>query len=384
MKKTVKILICVSVVSLMFSSCEKASTRINDLTIVQALGIDNTDNSTDVTLQYLNLFENSGSTEQLSGNVTAVKNGTGENISSAVFNASESVSNDVFFGQNKLVVFGYRQAQKSIDSDINYLLENKDSRPDVLAAIGYPNAKEIVKCKENSAQIPAENIYSMIKLGETNGNAAAVTVCDLLNLYNDETSDVYLPVLKAENDSVKCIGTAVFSLDKYAVFLNEEETTGFLAVNNRLDNSIITFRVEQLGFVSAKITSMKAKKSIEVNTGKPIFKIKIKTTIQINESEKTIKKPLTESDLKAVQKECENRIKSLCEKAVKKCYENKCDPFMSARYLYAKDIDLYNSMKDSWRSNLKNIGIEISVYSSQQRITNNTAQSNLKQAVSAE
>ncbi len=373
MKKAFKIIICTLLISLVFSSCEKTSKRINDLTIVQALGIDTKESKTNISLQYLNLSENSGSTEQLQGNVTSVANGMGENISSAIFNTSKTVSKDVFFGQNKIVILGCEWAQSNVDSGIDYLLKSKDSRPDVLLAIGYPDAKEIVKSKENSAQIPAENIFSLIKLGESNGHAPSVTVADILNLYNDETSDIFFPVLKAEKDNVKCIGTAVFSLDKYAVFLNEEETMGFLAVKNKFESGILTFEAKELGKVSAEITSLSAKKSVQIKNGKPILNIKIKTDILINESEKTIKKPLSESDCKAVQKACEAKLKKLCESTVKKCFENKSDPFMSARYLCIKDSALYNSMKDNWRDNLRNIEVKAEVKSSLQRISNNTA-----------
>ena len=373
MNKAIKTAICILIISLTFSSCTKPSKRINDLTIVQALAADKSDNKTEVSLQYLNLYSGSGSTEQLQGNITSITKGKGDNLSDAVFNASKTVSNDIFLGQNKLIILGSDWAKANIDNSIEYFLKNSASRPDVLVAIGNPSAEAIVKSKENGAKIPAENIYSLIKLGEENGHAPDVSVADLLNLFNDETSDIFFPVLKAEKECVKCEGTAVFSNNKYALTLNEEETLGFLTVKGRFKSGIVTFEVKELETVSTQITSSSVKKSIEIKNGRPIFKIKIKNKLTADETGKTIKKPLNESDTKLIQKACEAKIKTLCEKAVKKCFENDCDPFMTARYLYLEDKALYDKLKDNWRDNLKNIDIEVSVNSQLQRISNNTA-----------
>ena len=373
MKKAFRVVIFIICISLLFSSCSKSSRRINDLTIVQAFAIDENRGKTEVEIQYLNLFANSGNTDQLQGNITDVSESAGDNISSAVFNASKTVSEDIFFGQNKVIVFGLDYAQKNIDEGIEYLLKSYDSRPDVLVSIGIPNAKSIVKSKENGAKIPAENIYSLMKLGEENGHSPAVTVCDLLNLYNDETSDIYLPVLSAENDNAKCEGTAIFSEGKYVAMLNENETFGFLLAKNKLRGGILTVEVANIGTISVDISYSKANKYVEIKNEKPVFCIDISAKLVVTETGKTIKSILSESDYKNIQAACEKQMKKLCINAVSKCFKNKSDPFMCARYLYMKNTGLYKEMKPVWKSNLEKIEIKTTVTSTLQRINNNTA-----------
>ena len=373
MKKIFKVLLCILMIPPVLASCSKSSKRINDLTIVQALSVDSFYNKTKIGIQYLNLFAGSASTEQLQGNITSVSEGVGKNLSSAAFDVSKRVSDDIFFNQNKLIVFGLDYAQKDIDNAIDYLTKSYDSRPDVLAAIGLPDGETIIKSKECKAKIPAENIFNLLRTGEQNGHAPAVTVCDLLNLYNDETSDIFFPVLSAEKDNVKCEGTAVFSADKYSAMLNEEETLGFLIVKNRFESGTLTFNVENLGVVSAEITSSNAKRKVIIKDGKIIFDIKIKTKSIVNETGKSIKNSLSENDYKEIKKQCEIKINSLCKKAVEKCFENKSDPFMCARYLYLEDKDAYNSLKADWRDNLRDIDIIVHTKTTLQRINNNTA-----------
>ena len=374
MKRKTKLIICVIALSLLLSSCSQTSKRINDLTIVQALGIDSAQSETEVNIQYLNLSSGSGGTQQLQGNITSITKGKGENISSAVFSASKTVSNEIFLGQNKLIVFGAEFAQSNIEDGIEYLLKSAEARPDVPVAIGIPDSSAILKSKEAGAKIPAENVYSLIRLGEESGHCPEVTVCDLLNLYNDETSDIFLPVLSCEKDNVKCEGCAVFSENKYSALLNEEETFAFLTVKNRFESGIITFDSPGLGKISLRTTSSDAKKRIKIKDGKIIFEIRVKTKIKINETGKTIKQPLTDSDCVLLKKEYEKHLESLCAKTIEKCFENKSDPFMTARYLYFTDLDLYNSLKGNWRESLKNVSVVIKADSELQRVGNNTVQ----------
>ncbi|MBE6741213.1 MAG: Ger(x)C family spore germination protein [Ruminococcaceae bacterium] len=373
MKAIFKTVLSILIICTFLSSCAKTSKRINDLTIVQALAVDSKDSGVSASLQYLNLFENSGSSQEINKSITSVTKSDGKNISDAVFNASKTVSNDIFFGQNKLIVFGFDYSKNNIDSGIEYLLKSNESRPDVTVAIGYPNAEEIIKSKEKGAQIPAQNIYSLIRLGDESGHAIAVTVCDLLNLYNDETSDIYMPVLSTEKDSVKCEGTLVFSRNKPSVFLNEDETLGLLLVKNRFESGIITFDTEKSGEVSVKINSSKAKIKVENIGGKIRFNVNIKAKFTVSETGSTIKNPLTEVDCNAIQKACEEKLEKLCEASVKKCFENESDPFMCARYLYMENMELYNDLKDNWRENLEHIQISVKAKTKMQRVLNNAS-----------
>ena len=371
--KTLKIFFCIILISLLLCSCNE-SQRINDLTIVQGFGIDEKQGETEISLQFLNLFANSGSTEQLQGNITGVANGKSKNISDAVAAASKSISNDIFFGQNKIIIFGMDYAKSNIDSAVDYLLRSNDSRPDVIAAISKTTAKDVIKSKERGAKIPAENVYNLLKLGEKNGLGCAVTVADLLNLYNDKTSDIFLPVLKAEENAVSCEGIAIFSNSEYKKTLSEEQTFGFLFVKDKIESGVLTVESEGLGEVGLVISGSKSFKSVEINGSDMTFNIKVDTKLIINEIENGINNPISEMDLKEVQSKAESKIKKLCEDAVKACFAEKSDPFMCARYVYLKDVDVYNANKESWRDKLSDIDVKCEASSSIQRINDNSSQ----------
>ena len=336
---------------------------MNELTIVQALGIDSSESETEITVQFLNINQTSDSTDAPSSNIVSTTSGSGKSISEAVFSASKTVSDKLFTGQNKIIVFGFEYAQNQLVKGIEYLCESSSSRPDVLVALSKESAKDIIKSKENGSKIPAESICNLITLGERNGNAAAITVCDLLNLYNDETSDIYLPVLSENEGRTECASIACFSNEKFAVFLEGEKAFAFMMIKNKVESGTFSS-----GNTLLNVISSDSKNSVEIKNREINFNINIKIKMSVNEIEKDSLSPLTESDYKNIEAACESKLKALCESAVYDCFSNKSDPFMCARYLYSDEIALYDLLKDNWRENLKNIRVNAKVNAQIQRI----------------
>lgn len=369
--KSFKIGICLLLVCLLFAGCE-SSQSLSDLTIVQGVGIDLQQKDIKVSLQYLNLAQSGGSTDSLSGNITSNADGTADCISDAISSASKTLSQEIFFGQNKIVVFGSDYAQSSVEKGMDYLIRSVDSRPDVLVAISDGTAEEIINSKEKDARIPAENVYNLLRVGEKNGLGAVVTVNDLLNLYSDETSDIYLPVLKSDNDKVRCEGIAIFSKEQYQIILNGNQTFGFLFVNNKIDGGSLIVRNEELGIVGVEIVNSKTKNSVSVKNGKPVFNCNIKINFMLDEVEKGITTTVNDKRIKTIESMVNKRVKEMCMSAVTTCFVNKSDPFMIGRYTAKADNEYYDSVKKNWRNNLENIEINIKVSSDLQKVNDNS------------
>lgn len=369
--KSFKIVICLLLVCLLFAGCE-SSQSLSDLTIVQGIGIDLEKKETKVSLQYLNLAQSGGSTDTLSGNITSTADGSASCISDAISSASKTLSQEIFFGQNKIIVFGSDYAEKSVEKGMDYLLRSVDSRPDVLVAISDGSAEDVISSKERDARVPAENIYNLLRVGEKNGLGAVVTVNDLLNLYSDETSDIYLPVIKPVDDNVQCEGIAVFSEEEYKTTLNENQTFGFLFVKNKIDGGAITVSNDELGSVGLEIINSKTRNSISIKNGRPVFNCNITVEFMLDEIEKGITAAVDEKKTKAIESLVNAKIKKMCMSAISTCFENKSDPFMVGRYTAKADDSYYSSVKKNWRDNLSDIEINITVHSSLEKVNDNS------------
>lgn len=369
--KIVRIIAPILIICLLLSGC---STRqsLSDLTIVEMVGIDYENGKTKILLQYLNLAKSGGTTDGINSNITSVASGTADNISSAISNASSALSQEIFFGQNKVILFGREFVENGVDKGLDYLLRSVDSRPDVLVAMASDKAEKVINSPEREARIPAESIYNLLETGEQNGFGAVVSVNDLLNMYSDKTGDVYLPVIKAEKDSCLVDGIAIFSKEKYKKSLDKNQSLGFLILKNKVKNGFINVSDNDLGNVSLEFVSSKAKCNLEKSENGYKFSVKIKMKLTLDEVENGITTAIDEKKIKEVEKLVNKRVSQLCSDAFNACIMNKSDALMLGRYLAKSDENEYKSKSDSWRENLKNIKLEISVNSDLEKV-NDTA-----------
>ena len=366
MKKVIAVVL-ILLVGVLFGGCE-SNERLTNMTIVQAIGIDSSENGTAVSLQYLNLSRSVSTTDTLEGNITDVAYGSADSITDAVTQASKTLSREMFFGQNKIIVLGRDYAENHMDQGLDYILRSKDSRPDVIMSMSYDDAKSIVENESRGARVPAENIYKLLNSGEKNGLGAVVTVNDLLNMYQDVTSDIYLPVLKNEEDYVSCTGVAVFSDNKPAIMLDQEQTFGFLFVNDKIDGGSLAVHSETFGNIGLEITHSKTDKNVRLENGKIIFEAEIDVDLRIEEMEKGLDVEINDEAIKNIEQLINRKIQAISVSAFRECVEKNSDPFMVGRYVAKADEDYYRRVKDHWKENVKHVEIQVKVTSSVQRI----------------
>lgn len=358
--KIVKILAVVFALCVVLSGCS-ARQSLSDLTIVEAVGIDYKKNDTSVSIQYLNLAKSGGTTEGINTNITSVVSSSSGSISDALSVSSKKLAQEIFFGQNKIIVFGKDYVENGIDKGLDYLLRSIDSRPDVMVAMSNDDAEKVIKSKERDARIPAESIYNLLETGEKNGFGAVVTVNDLLNMYAGETSDIYLPVLKEEKDNCSVDGIAVFSKEKYKATLNQNQSLGFLILKNRVKNGFISVYDEELKKVNLEIISSKSKCQMEIRGEGYVFFCDIKINLILDEVEKGITSAIDEKKIKQVEALVEKRIENICRDSFNICVENQSDALMLGRYLAKANEEKYNDVKDNWKDELSKIKPVISV-----------------------
>jgi len=314
--KTFKILIAVFLIALLFTGCSERN-DLSELSIVEGMGIDYVDDEISVTVQTLNLSKEGSGAEALSGNVTMNTEGMGSNISGAIENATEKLSKKIFFGQNRIIVFGMSMAESYIDKNIDYLLRSSDSRSDVKICIADGEASKVMESKENNSLVPSESITSLLAMGEESGFGASVTTNELLNMYLDKTSDIYLPVVKAEKESVSVSGIAVYNKQRLAAVLDENETFGLLM--------LLEVKNSELGEIGVDIIKSKTKTSASYENGRVVFRAKIKADLMLDAVEKGHITTLTNKHLQDIQKLVENEMIEYCSRAFTECVKGESD-----------------------------------------------------------
>lgn len=372
LQKSFKITVAVILIMTLFTGCMN-NRHLKDIAIVEGMGIDEKDSEISLIIQTLNAGINSGG-QPPKGNMTINTTKDGKTISDAISNLSKSLSKRIFFGQNKLIVVGKKLAQNKFEDNLDYILRSSDSRSDVAICMSDDSAKQIIESKENKASVPCENIVYLINNNEKSGLSILVTSNELLNMYADKTTDIFLPVLSKEkkDDSVKTKGIALFSDNKLMHITDDDETVGFVFMNGEITDVIIEVEDEKFGKIGVKLSNIKCKKSAQISNGKIIFGVKITADMIIDEIQKGIITSLDENSHKKIQKLIENEVNRLCKKAFAACRDNDSDALRVGEYLAKDDPDAYAQMSSNWKSYFKNAQIDAISHISVKKISDNT------------
>lgn len=373
-----KILMCVVLIAATLSGCKGGQTAthgLGEMTIVQGIGIDLDKEKTAISIQYLDLGKGGRAADSLNGNITTTASGTADSIADALSSTSKTLSQEIFLGQNKLIIFGSKYAANGIEKGLDFMLRSVASRPDVAVAMSSSKAEDIIKNKGNDVRVPAENVFNLLRLGEKSGLGAIVTVNDLLNLYSDKTSDIYLPVLKIKDEIVSCEGIAVFSKTEYQKTLSGDACFGFLFVKNEIEGGTIVVKDTELGAVGVEILSSNTHLWLTKEKGKPVLNCKINTKLMLDEIEKGITASVNDKKISEIEKLVNEKIEYMCVCAINECFDNESDPFMLGRYAQRDYSEYYENYENEWRENLKNISPRVNASSKLVRVNDNSVRS---------
>lgn len=347
--------------------------NLKDLVIIEGMAVDNVEDKVEVTLQSLNVGKSTG-VEKPEGNMTVNSSASGKTIIDALGYMSKSLSNEMFFGNNKIIIFGKSVCEADFRDKLDYFLRSSDARPDIAVCMVDGKASSLLESSENDAHVPAQNIVNLINTGQDIGKSIYFVTDDLLNSYCDKTSDVFLPVLKIneKSETAQLSGVALFSDERLVKIIDDDTLLGFLLITGRLKSCVVEFDNEKFGKIGVEITSERVYKSVSVNDGKVVFNVKIKGELLINEMENGISTQLESGDMKEIASQAEQEINSLCRLAFSECQRCSSDALRVGEYLASASPQDYEKMSDSWQEHFKNADISIDTHLKLKKISDNT------------
>ncbi len=370
--KSFKIISCVLIIAFMFGGC-MSTTHLKDLMVVEGIGVDKNEDKIGLSVQTLKAGLVSGG-EAPSGNMTMNTDEEGKTIFDAVSNLSQNLSKRIFFGHNKLIIFGKEICESDFENQLDYFLRSTDSRVDVAVCISKTTAKETIESKEDDCNIPCEHIAKLLNNGQNSGSSAYVTTNELLNVYSDKTSDIYLPVIEKQKDrdNVTAVGIGIFQDDKLKYITNSEETKGLLFIRGKLKNCSIEFDDTQLGKIGVEIYNPKVCNRVEIVDGALKFKSEIEVQIIVNEIENGIATDMTTDTMDKIADKTEREIEAICRRAFRVCNENGSDCLRVGEYLAKDHPKSYEMLSDEWDKYYKTVKYSVDVKSYLKEISDNT------------
>lgn len=349
------------------------SVHLKDMMVVEGMGVDIKGEKISVSVQTLNANKVSNS-EAPSGNMTIVTQGEGRAVYDAVSNLANIVSKKIFFGQNKLIVFSRELASNRLEENLDYFLRSADSRADVAVCLSDDEAKSIIESKEYDSHVPAENIVYLIRNAENSGQSYYVTVNELLNIYYDKTSDIFLPVLSInpQTKNAQLGGIGLFENDRLVYVTDADETMGFSFIKGKIENCSIGLNDGELGKIGADIMQPKVTNKAEIVNSKIVFKTDIQCELMINEVQNAVLMSLDKEKLHRICTLAGREIERCCAKAFSACRQNGSDALRVGEYLAKDSPQSYRLVCDDWDNYFGGVEYEVHANVEIKKISDNT------------
>lgn len=357
---------------MLFTGCT-GNRHLKDLFIVEGLGIDYYDNNLSVTLQGLKVNVSNAS-DTPSGNMVVNTSASGTTVSYAINNITKAVSKRAFFGHNKIIVLSKELAQNDIKNYIDYFLRSEDSRADVAICVSKEKAKFILESKENDANVPSENILFLINNNEETAQSILVNENELLMLYEDKYSDIYLPVIERKDDesTVKSAGIALFSDNRLAYITNDIETKGFVILNNKAKDVLIQISDEKFGKIDVKLSNIKCKKSASVVENKAYFNVEINADIILGEIEKGTQNKLSKKDNKRLCALVEEACNEMISKIYNACVYAKSNALRIGKFIARDCPEYYKKHLSDINGDVQKVELNVNSYINLEKISDNS------------
>lgn len=344
MRKAVIILISLLCVGTMLNR-NAFKEDISNKAVVQGVGIDiNDDGTYSVTLEIINTenYSNADGTAKPVMNLHTLK---GKTVSSAIKSAYMIDGKIPLLSQNRVIIIGKELAEKGIMPSLDFFIRDAENYPTVQIAAVEGKAEDFFKNASSETTVVSRNIEKILITSDEDTKVSSITLSELVNRFKSSGSSFYMPIISTfkekDKQEVMSNGTAVFKDGKLVCDLNEEETSALNFLCNKARKGAVNFRFDDVP-ASISIIKSKVTRKVDFSSENPNFSVKIKLDADLAEVDCDTARNPSESDIKAMGKYAEEKIKYDIEALCNKLYsEKKVDAVGLSRLIYIYYPDKY-------------------------------------------
>lgn len=250
-----------------------------------------------------------GGGPQGGADAVAVESTLGRTNRDALNERRKTSNRFVDLGHNRVVVIGEELARQGIEEVLEVLMRSGRIDNSLWLAVSRGPAKDIIASKPKEEVIPAiylENLFS--RSGDRPAVYPRVHLWEAYARYLSPPQQMFLPVLKAEEDKVYVEGTALFKGSRLTGWLDGEETQIFLWLTNqaRAGDYIVPTPAENQSQVHVLVKSARGKIAVDIDAGKPLLVAELSVAGLILETGKV--QLHDAQDIQVLEKQSENYL----------------------------------------------------------------------------
>lgn len=307
-----------------------------------------------------------------------VAQATGKTIFEAFLSGITKSPRFLFESHIMALIVGEELARRGIGELVDFTVREREHRLLYPFIITRGKASEIIRAEPQLESSIAQEIRNVLEEQRELSTAPIITIKDFINNLNLPGADAFSPVIEIRRKTsppeeefistagektekfIAVQGTAVFSRDKLAGYLNVPETKGLLWVHEKIVRTVITPIQTNGGQVIVYITRGSSRLEPEFTENGLKMYIQIQTEGDIASA--AIKQDLTDPlFIEELEKSLANHIKQEILLAVAKSREYKSDFLHFGAAFRRKDPKKWKKIEENWREMLTEVEVEVRV-----------------------
>ena len=339
--------------------------ELNDLAIVTAVSISKEKDNYNIAVQVVNPKKDQDTSSSNEPDFIVYKS-KGETLQAAFESLVKESPKRMYKTQMQILIIDEKMAKNNIKEVFEYLARDPEIRNEFNVLIG--KSDNILETLTPLDNLSSQNILDSLKASSKYlGNTNLLTFNELLSDYQNEKTEMAIPVIKltsqknkddknTEKILEKTTTTPAIVLDNISIFkdnklignLSTKETVSYNFINNNITLTNIKKDYPNNKYIAYKI--LKSKSKLEVTPKKHTITLTIKGNAEINEATYNIDLS-KEKNIKKLEKSLNKRL----EKMITSSFNSTRKKYNSDIYgfedlYYKKDPKYYNKIKKDWDS----------------------------------
>lgn len=339
--------------------------ELNDLAIVTAVSISKEKDNYNIAVQVVNPKKDQDTSSSNEPDFIVYKS-KGETLQAAFESLVKESPKRMYKTQMQILIIDEKMAKNNIKEVFEYLARDPEIRNEFNVLIG--KSDNILETLTPLNNLSSQNILDSLKASSKYlGNTNLLTFNELLSDYQNEKTEMAIPVIKltsqknkddknTEKILEKTTTTPAIVLDNISIFkdnkligyLSTKETVSYNFINNNITLTNIKKDYPNNKYIAYKI--LKSKSKLEVTPKKHTITLTIKGNAEINEATYNIDLS-KEKNIKKLEKSLNKRL----EKMITSSFNSTRKKYNSDIYgfedlYYKKDPKYYNKIKKDWDS----------------------------------
>ncbi len=287
-----------------------------------------------------------------------------------------------FMGSLKVIIIGEDFAKSGdFKNVLDFAQRYAEFRRSMYIVLAKGKAQDILNLKLRSGLLPAMAIKSNIEGGDEISVFPTVRLGHYLTILGEKSTAPIFPVVesvksgegveyeagaKGEAGEIRIQGAGVMRGDYLADFLTDEETKGYMWLENNVVHRLInTVDLEENSIkFGGQVLESSTKYKVKANNDKMELQYKIKTSIAIDEImglKKQLSGPEWVELVKQAEKDFAKVIEKECESSIKKERELGLDFLRIGRHIEQKNSTYWKTIKDQWEAEIADFPISLEV-----------------------